>query len=958
MTANMEEALQRIQENKRTKSKILDLSRLELTELPNELWECVWVEELNFGRSHYWNEEKNAWDYYEDRGICSNRLSSLPLSISNFRHLTLLFLDANPITDLAPLRLLTHLKSLDLSDTSVSDLSSLSALVNLTTLNLIYTQVSDLSALTPLLNLNSLYLRFTKTTDLSPLSSLINLTTLNLSYTHVSDLSPLSSLTNLSHLDLGHSHVSDLSPLSSLLNLNYLDLKFSSVHDLAPLSSLTNLDSLYLSATAVSDLDPLGSLLNLEFLFLGGTSVSNLEPLCHLRNLKWLELSATPVSYFPLELLFLPELEMLELDYTHCLNLPSEFTSLSNALPALLDYFTELKKNAYPSYDAKQIIIGNGRVGKTSLLKALYGLDDFNPAEDSTHGIQLFDTTLTLPEKQATVNLSLWDFGGQELYHATHRIFMQSSALYLVVWDPATESNPGEETVQLHGQDYTFRNYPLSYWLSNVRALSPDSKIIVVCNKCDDGQEHFPLDLQELKAVYRIDSFISISAKTGYGISTLRQRIQYLLDRMPEMGMYMPVSWRNVREKLTDLRGSQPCISLEEFQNVCESETIWEDSMHTLLYFLHQAGFLFWHEKYLKTHIIIDQKWALEAIYQLLDRNGWYPLLKGNALRQRNDLAKCWSAYTPVQIDLFLDLMQTCELALRLEDEESDNPHFLIPEFLPGKPAPAVADIWGADKSPIYHCCFYNPFFYPFIIQRFIVRCAKLAERYDLLWHTGLLLKVDGTMALVRIYPEIGDIQMQLRGANPADLLERIINEIKDLQMTADDEGFFLSVSGDPDEWVPLPELQDEINDDKTHIASTTRKVLEIAPFHILLTPNQQEEENQNALGLKELSDIVSGAQLLEPIEPTSPLEALKNQVKSKLIDGIPAAITLLRQHIATNTSTFDDLILIHGQYQRYHEDLTLYDVLSAEERRIGYNRIQKSILELVNSLEEGDIKD
>ena len=212
-------------------------------------------------------------------------------------------------------------------------------------------------------------------------------------------------------------------------------------------------------------------------------------------------------------------------------------------------------------------------------------------------------------------------------------------------------------------------------------------------------------------------------------------------------------------------------------------------------------------------------------------------------------------------------------------------------------------------------------------------------------------------MALVRIYPEIGDIQMQLRGANPADLLERIINEIKDLQMTADDEGFFLSVSGDPDEWVPLQELQDEINEDKTHIASTTRKVLEIAPFHILLTPNQQEEENQNALGLKELSDIVSGAQLLEPIEPTSPLEALKNQVKSKLIDGIPAAITLLRQHIATNTSTFDDLILIHGQYQRYHEDLTLYDVLSAEERRIGYNRIQKSILELVNSLEEGDVK-
>ena len=954
MAANMEEALQRIQENKRTKSKILDLSRLELTELPNELWECVWVEELNFGRSHYWNEEKSAWDYYENRGTSSNRLSSLPLSISNFRHLTRLFLDANPISDLAPLSLLTHLKSLDLSDTSVSDLSSLSALVNLTTLNLIYTQVSDLSALTPLLNLSSLYLRFTKTTDLSPLSFLTNLTILNLSYTQVSDLDPLSHLLNLSHLDLGHSHVSDLSPLSSLLNLNYLDLKFSSVFDLTPLSPLTNLDSLYLSATAVSDLEPLSSLLNLEFLFLGGTAVSDLGPLRPLLNLKHLELSASPISYFPLDLLFLPELQMLELEYTHCLNLPSELTNLPNALPALLDYCAELQKKAYPSYDAKQILIGNGRVGKTSLLKTLYGLGDFDPDEDSTHGIQLFDTTLPLHEKQATANLSLWDFGGQELYHATHRIFMQTRALYLVVWDPATEANPGEETIQLQGQDYTFRNYPLNYWLSNVRALSPDSKIIVICNKCDDGQEHFPLDLQELKAVYHIDSFISISAKTGYGISTLRQRIQYLLDRMPEMGMYMPVSWRSVREKLTDLRGSRPYISLEEFQSVCESETLSEDSIDTLLYFLHQAGFLFWHEKYLKTHIILDQKWALEAIYQLLDRNGWYPLLKGNALRQRNDLAKCWSAYTPAQIDLFLDMMQSCELALRLEDEESDNPHFLIPEFLPGKQAPAVADIWAADKSPIYHCCFYDPYFYPFIIQRFIVRCAKLAQRYDLLWHNGLLLKVDGTMALVQVFPETGDIHMQLRGANPADLLERLINEIKNIQMTADDEGFLLSVSGEPDEWVPLQELQDEINDDKTHIASTTRKVLEINPFLILLFPDRREQEaNQAAPGLKELSDTASATQLLEPIEPTSPLQALQNQVKAQLIAAnLQAALTLLRDYLQPGTPASNEWIILQSQYTRYEQEIQR-GLLDTKEKDLKFNILLTNILNFLNNIQE-----
>ena len=61
MAGNTAEALRRIQENKRTKSKILDLSGLGLTELPEELWDCVWVEELGLGHYWSWNGEKENW---------------------------------------------------------------------------------------------------------------------------------------------------------------------------------------------------------------------------------------------------------------------------------------------------------------------------------------------------------------------------------------------------------------------------------------------------------------------------------------------------------------------------------------------------------------------------------------------------------------------------------------------------------------------------------------------------------------------------------------------------------------------------------------------------------------------------------------------------------------------------------------------------------------------------------
>lgn len=50
-------ALQLIEENKRTKSTFLDLGNCGLNELPDELFECEWLEELNLG-DWYWNVEK------------------------------------------------------------------------------------------------------------------------------------------------------------------------------------------------------------------------------------------------------------------------------------------------------------------------------------------------------------------------------------------------------------------------------------------------------------------------------------------------------------------------------------------------------------------------------------------------------------------------------------------------------------------------------------------------------------------------------------------------------------------------------------------------------------------------------------------------------------------------------------------------------------------------------------
>ncbi len=55
---------------------------------------------------------------------------------------------------------------------------------------------------------------------------------------------------------------------------------------------------------------------------------------------------------------------------------------------AILNYFKEFEKGEQPNHRIKMIIVGNGRVGKTSLHKRLKN-EPYDAYENYTHGIQI-----------------------------------------------------------------------------------------------------------------------------------------------------------------------------------------------------------------------------------------------------------------------------------------------------------------------------------------------------------------------------------------------------------------------------------------------------------------------------------------------------------------------------------------------------------------------------------------
>lgn len=89
-----ERALELIADCKATNATTLDLGNLGLTEVPEALWECVWLERLCLGDYFYWNNDKKKYINSLNKGK-KNQLNNIPKQINNLTKLKILSLDGN-----------------------------------------------------------------------------------------------------------------------------------------------------------------------------------------------------------------------------------------------------------------------------------------------------------------------------------------------------------------------------------------------------------------------------------------------------------------------------------------------------------------------------------------------------------------------------------------------------------------------------------------------------------------------------------------------------------------------------------------------------------------------------------------------------------------------------------------------------------------------------------------------
>ncbi len=186
-----QEALDRIAECRRTKSKTLDLSKLGLTNIPVEISELVWLERLYLENNQLTKiEGLEKLSNLSTLWLENNQLTKIE-GLDKLSNLSELLLYNNQLTKIEGLENLSKLSSLWLQNNKLAKIEGLEKLGNLSSLELVDNQIIKIEGLENLSNLSSLGLHNNKLTKIEGLEKLGNLSSLGLNDNQITNLLPL-----------------------------------------------------------------------------------------------------------------------------------------------------------------------------------------------------------------------------------------------------------------------------------------------------------------------------------------------------------------------------------------------------------------------------------------------------------------------------------------------------------------------------------------------------------------------------------------------------------------------------------------------------------------------------------------------------------------------------------------------------------------------------------------------
>ena len=583
-------------------------------------------------------------------------------------------------------------------------------------------------------------------------------------------------------LDLSGEGLTFLPPeISQLSQLRELHLYGNQLTALPPeIGQLSQLEELNLSNNQFTDLLPeIGQLSQLQILYLGGNQLTALPPeICQLPQLRLLALWGNKLTALPPEIGQLSQLHELHLQDNQLTALPAEIEQLTDlkglflhgnealgippeilgpawptkppAKPAdiLAYYFRSRREATRPLNEAKILLVGQGGVGKTSLVKRLVE-NKFDPEEGKTEGINITQWKVPGKGERSTgdVRLNIWDFGGQEIMHVTHQFFLTKRSLYLLVLD----ARKGENESNIH------------YWLRIIQSYGGDSPVLVVINK-NEPPNHLELNETRLtKDSPNVKGFFKTACRDSSGIRDLRAAIEEQIQDLPHVYDKVPASYFAVKQELERKADDEDFIDIGEYRELCRGHGVEGTKEQTrLIRFLHDLGNVLNFDDpdspyQLEDTKVLNPEWVTGGVYKILNN---VDLMKRGGVLKIGQLGRILDdpkRYPSQHRQFIVDMMRQFELCFTFPG--SDGKRFLIPELLlPNEPE------LNWEERDALNFQYHYTVLPGGILPRFIVRTHQNLTERPTYWQSGVVLEIDGCKALVRRDTQVGRVFISIQG--------------------------------------------------------------------------------------------------------------------------------------------------------------------------------------------------